>query len=33
MYLLDQRVSTIPQHAWMSKLFVYQFSVEFKPGR
>jgi hypothetical protein len=32
-YLLDQRLSTIPQHAWVSKLFGYQFSIEFKPGR
>jgi hypothetical protein len=32
-YLLDQRLSTIPQHAWVSKLFGYQFKVEFKPGR
>jgi hypothetical protein len=32
-YLLDQRLSTIPQHAWVSKLFGYQFSVEFKPER
>jgi hypothetical protein len=32
-YLLDQWLSTIPQHAWVSKLFGYQFSVEFKPGR
>jgi hypothetical protein len=31
-YLLDQRLSTIPQHAWVSKLFGYQFTVEFKPG-
>jgi hypothetical protein len=31
-YLLDQRLSTIPQHAWVSKLFGFQFSVEFKPG-
>jgi hypothetical protein len=31
-YLLDQRLSTIPQHAWVSKLFVFQFMVEFKPG-
>jgi hypothetical protein len=31
-YLLDQRLSTISQHAWVSKLFGYQFSVEFKPG-
>jgi hypothetical protein len=32
-YLLDQRLSTIPQHAWVSKLFGYQFSIKFKPGR
>jgi hypothetical protein len=32
-YLLDQRLSTIPQHAWVSKLFWFQFFVEFKPGR
>jgi hypothetical protein len=32
-YLLDQRLSTIPQHAWVRKLFSYQFSIEFKPGR
>jgi transposase InsO family protein len=32
-YLLDQRLSTIPQHAWVSKLFGYQFTVEFKSGK
>jgi len=32
-YLLDQRLSTIPQRTWVSKLFGYDFSVEFKPGR
>jgi hypothetical protein len=32
-YLLDHRLSTIPQHNWVSKLFGYQFSMEFKPGR
>jgi hypothetical protein len=31
-YLLDQRLSIILQHAWVSKLFEYQFSIEFKPG-
>jgi hypothetical protein len=31
-FLLDQCLSTIPQHAWVSKLFGYQFIVEFKPG-
>jgi hypothetical protein len=29
-YLLDQILSTIPQHSWVSKLFGYQFTVEFK---
>lgn len=30
-YLLDQRLSTIPQHIWVSKLFGYDFLVEFRP--
>jgi hypothetical protein len=30
--LLDQWLSTIPQHHWVNKLFGYQFDVEFKPG-
>ena len=32
-YILDQRLSTIPQHQWVSKLFGYDFSVEYKLGR
>jgi hypothetical protein len=32
-FLLDQRLSTIPQHAWPSKLFVYDFSVEYPAGK
>lgn len=32
-YLLDQRISTIPQHTWVSKLFGYNFSIEFNPGK
>uniref|UniRef100_A0A0A9DFI0 Uncharacterized protein n=1 Tax=Arundo donax TaxID=35708 RepID=A0A0A9DFI0_ARUDO len=32
-FLLDQRLSTIPQHTWVSKLFGYTFKVEFKPGK
>jgi hypothetical protein len=32
-FLLDQRISTIPQHTWVSKLFGYDFMVEFNPGR
>ena len=32
-HLLDQRLSTIPQHTWVSKLFRYSFTVEYRPGR
>ena len=32
-FLLDQRLSTLPQHQWVSKLFGYDFAVEFQPGR
>jgi hypothetical protein len=32
-YLLDQHLSMIPQHAWVSKLSIYQFSIKLKPGR
>jgi len=32
-YLLDQRLSTIPQHQWLSKLFGFDFAVEYRPGR
>ena len=28
-FLLDQRLSTIPQHTWVSKLFGYDLSVEY----
>jgi hypothetical protein len=31
-YLLDQRLSTVPQHQWVSKLFGFDFAVEFCPG-
>jgi hypothetical protein len=27
-FLLDQRLSTVPQHQWISKLFGYDFTVE-----
>jgi hypothetical protein len=30
-FLLDQRLSTIPQHTWVSKLFGYDFTVDFNP--
>lgn len=32
-YLLDQRLSTIPQHHWVSKLLGFDFTVEYKPGK
>jgi len=32
-YLLDQQLSTIPQHQWLSKLFGFDFAVEYRPGR
>lgn len=32
-FLLDQRLSTISQHQWASKLIGFDFTVEFKPGR
>jgi hypothetical protein len=32
-YLLDQRLSTIPQHTWVSKLFGYAFHVEYLAGK
>ena len=32
-FLLDQRLSTVPQHQWISKLFCFDFSVEYRPGR
>jgi hypothetical protein len=31
--MLDQRLSTIPQTQWISKLFGYDFSVEYKPSK
>jgi hypothetical protein len=30
-FLLDQCLSTVPQHQWTSKLLGYDFHVEFKP--
>jgi len=32
-FLLDQRLSTVPQPQWISKLFDFDFSVEYRPGR
>jgi hypothetical protein len=30
---LDQRLSTIPQHTWVSKLFGFDLAVEYRPGK
>jgi hypothetical protein len=32
-FLLDQRLSTIPQHQWVNKLHGFDFRVEYKPGK
>jgi hypothetical protein len=32
-FILDQRLSTIPQHHWVSKLLGFDFTIEYKPGR
>jgi hypothetical protein len=32
-YLLDQRLSTVSQHQWISKLFGFDFTMEYWPGR
>ena len=31
--LLVQRLSMVPQHQWISKLFGFDFTVEYRPGR
>ena len=32
-FLLDQRLSTVPQHQLISKLFGFDFTVEYRPSR
>jgi hypothetical protein len=32
-YILDQRLTTIPQHTWVSKLFGYDFIMEYGQGK
>jgi hypothetical protein len=32
-FLLNQRLSTVPQHQWISKMFSFDFSVEYRSGR
>lgn len=29
-FMLDQCLSTVPQHQWVSKIFGYDFAVEFR---
>jgi hypothetical protein len=31
-FLLDQKLTTIPQHQWASKLHGFNFTVDYKPG-
>lgn len=31
--MLDQWLSTVPQHHWISKLFGFDFTVEYRAGR
>jgi hypothetical protein len=30
--MLDQRLSTMPQHQWVSKLFSYDFTIDYHMG-
>lgn len=32
-FMLDQRFFIVPQHQWISKLFGFDFSVEYRPDR
>ncbi|WVZ53188.1 hypothetical protein U9M48_004163 [Paspalum notatum var. saurae] len=32
-FILDQRLTMIPQYTWVSKLFGYDFTVEYRPGK
>lgn len=32
-FILDQQLTTIPQHTWVTKLFGYDLSVEYRPGK
>ena len=31
-FMLDQRLSTVPQHQWISKLFGFDFTMEYRAG-
>jgi hypothetical protein len=30
--MLDQHLSTVPQNQWVSKLFSYDFTINYHPG-
>ena len=32
-YILDQCLTTIPQHTWVTKLFGYDLTVEYRAGK
>lgn len=32
-FILDQRLSTMSKHQWISKLFGFDFAVEYRLGR
>jgi hypothetical protein len=32
-FILDQRLSMVPQHQWISKLFGFDFTVEYRAGQ
>jgi hypothetical protein len=32
-FILNQHLSTIPQYSWVSKVFGYDFMVEYRPGK
>jgi len=32
-FILDQRLTTIPQHTWVTKLFGYDLTVEYRSGK
>lgn len=32
-FILDQRLTTIPQHTWVTKLFGYDLFVEYRLGK
>jgi hypothetical protein len=31
--MIDQRLSTVPRHQWINKLFGFDFTMEYRAGR